>query len=135
MIMIIHYIGNPTLLIQRVGSGKSLCYQIPAYLCSQSKSHAHCITLVISPLISLMEDQVRTCPAKEQLKMRCLHTNQTKQQKAKVLQELADGNINVLLLFPEALESGSFCGELGIPQLHGRLPPIAFACIDEAHRR
>ena len=65
--------------------------------------------------------------------MRCLHTNQSKQQKAEVLRELAEGNVSVLLLSPEALESGSFCGELGIPQLLGRLPPIVFACIDEAH--
>ena len=47
--------GISTLLVLSTGSGKSLCYQIPAYLYSQRSS---CITLVVSPLVSLMEDQV-----------------------------------------------------------------------------
>jgi Superfamily II DNA helicase len=47
--------GQSTLVTLATGSGKSLCYQLPAYLYAQrSKS----ITLVISPLVSLMEDQV-----------------------------------------------------------------------------
>ena len=130
-INIVNPLGTSTLLIQRVGFGKSLCYQLPAYLYSQSESHASCITLVISPLISLMEDQMRNCP--KELNVRCLHTNQSKQQKAEVLRELRNGNVSVLLLSPETLESGSFRDELGIPHLLGRLRPIIFACIDEAH--
>ena len=131
MIITVNPLGTSTLLIQRVGFGKSLCYQLPAYLYSKSESHAHCITLVISPLVSLMEDQVSKCP--KELSMKCLHANQSKQQKAEVLRELADGSVSVLLLSPETLESGSFCDELGIPHLLGRLPQIVFACIDEAH--
>lgn len=48
--------GLSTLVVLSTGMGKSLCYQLPAYLYAQrSKS----ITLVISPLVSLMDDQVR----------------------------------------------------------------------------
>ena len=54
-IMFLACVGVSTLLVQPTGSGKSLCYQLPAYLYSQ---HSPCLTLVVSPLLSLMEDQV-----------------------------------------------------------------------------
>ena len=47
--------GVSTLVVLSTGSGKSLCYQLPAYLYSKRST---CITLVISPLVALMEDQV-----------------------------------------------------------------------------
>ena len=48
--------GVSTLVVLSTGSGKSLCYQLPAYLYSKRSA---CITLVISPLVALMEDQVK----------------------------------------------------------------------------
>ena len=47
--------GLSTLVTLATGGGKSLCYQLPAYMYSQRST---CITLVVSPLVSLMEDQV-----------------------------------------------------------------------------
>lgn len=64
--------GLSTLVTLSTGSGKSLCYQLPAYLYRQKY---HCITLVISPLVSLMEDQVHGIP--NFINAQCLHTNLT----------------------------------------------------------
>lgn len=64
--------GCSTLVTLSTGSGKSLCYQLPAYLYRKKR---HCVTLCISPLVSLMEDQVVGVP--NILNAQCLHTNQT----------------------------------------------------------
>jgi ATP-dependent DNA helicase Q4 len=64
--------GQSTLVTLSTGSGKSLCYQLPAYMYRQKY---HCITLVVSPLVSLMEDQVHGIPSF--INAQCLHTNQT----------------------------------------------------------
>lgn len=118
--------GKSTLLILSTGGGKSLCYQLPAYLYSLQY---RCITLVISPLVSLMEDQVLNVP--EFIKAGCYHTNQSQTQRGKILQFLKDGLLNILLISPEALIAGDSSN--GISSLFKSLPPIAFACIDEAH--
>ncbi|KAB0796873.1 hypothetical protein PPYR_10934 [Photinus pyralis] len=118
--------GKSTLVTLSTGTGKSLCYQLPAYLYSRREP---CITLVISPLVSLMEDQVTGIPAF--LKATCLHTNQTKGQREKVMEAIKQGNINVLLVSPEAVVAGEKSSGFG--SLLRQLPPIAFACIDEAH--
>eukprot|EP00731_Ephydatia_muelleri_P027095 Em0018g1195a len=119
--------GLSTLLVLPTGSGKSLCYQLPAYLYAQ---RSPCITLVISPLISLMEDQVRRFPPC--LRGACLHANLTHPQKEKVLKDVSEGKVQVLLLSPEALVGGANWGGWSIYSLR-KLPPVAFACIDEAH--
>uniref|UniRef100_A0A1I8NG43 ATP-dependent DNA helicase Q4 n=1 Tax=Musca domestica TaxID=7370 RepID=A0A1I8NG43_MUSDO len=118
--------GMSTLVTLSTGSGKSLCYQLPAYMFSKQKK---AITLVISPLVSLMEDQVTGVP--HFLRAHCLHTNQTPQQRMKTMQLIADGEIDVLLVSPEAVVSGE--RSTGFGSILRQLPPIAFACIDEAH--
>ncbi|XP_026499116.2 ATP-dependent DNA helicase Q4 [Vanessa tameamea] len=118
--------GLSTLLILSTGGGKSLCYQLPAYIYSK---YYKCITLVISPLVSLMEDQVLSMP--QFLKAACLHTNQQPTQRRKIIEYVKSGEINVLLMSPEALISGD--SSSGFAGLFKSLPQIAFACIDEAH--
>ncbi|PSN39460.1 hypothetical protein C0J52_17707 [Blattella germanica] len=118
--------GLSTLVTLATGGGKSLCYQLPAYLYSQ---RSKCITLVVSPLVSLMEDQVTgVSPC---IQAACLHTNQTQQQKQKVIDAAKAGALDILLVSPEAVVSGERA--TGFGSILRELPSIAFACIDEAH--
>lgn len=118
--------GQSTLVTLSTGSGKSLCYQLPAFL---YKKYRKCITLVISPLVSLMEDQVEGVP--KFLNAQCLHTNQTNKQREKIMAMVREEKIDVLLVSPEAVVAGEKA--TGFGALLRKLPPIAFACIDEAH--
>lgn len=118
--------GMSTLVTLSTGSGKSLCYQLPAYMFRQ---HRKCITLVVSPLVSLMEDQVHDVPAF--LNAKCLHTNQSKPVRDRIMEQIKSGAVDVLLVSPEAIVAGE--RSTGFGSLLRELPPIAFACIDEAH--
>ncbi|CAH1962091.1 unnamed protein product [Acanthoscelides obtectus] len=118
--------GKSTLVTLSTGSGKSLCYQLPAYLYSKREP---CISLIISPLVSLMDDQI-TGIAKF-LKAGCLHSNQTKSQREKILEAISLGELSVLLVSPEAVVAGE--KKSGFGSFLRKLPPIAFACIDEVH--
>ncbi|KAM6411082.1 LOW QUALITY PROTEIN: ATP-dependent DNA helicase Q4 [Pluvialis apricaria] len=119
--------GLSTLVVLSTGMGKSLCYQLPAYLYHK---RSKCITLVVSPLVSLMDDQVSGLPPC--LKAVCIHSNMTKSQREAVMEKVRQGEVQVLLLSPEALVGGSGSGFGCLPSAD-RLPAVAFACIDEAH--
>nr|XP_020453109.1 ATP-dependent DNA helicase Q4 [Monopterus albus] len=119
--------GLSTLVVLSTGMGKSLCYQLPAYLYAQ---RSKCITLVISPLVSLMNDQLSGLPAK--LKAACIHSNMTMKQREAAIEKVKSGQVCVLLLSPEALVGGGGSGSGCLPSAQ-ELPPVAFACIDEAH--
>ena len=122
--------GISTLMITATGSGKSLCYQLPAYLYRQ-QGRGPCLTLVISPLLSLMDDQVLRLPPG--LRGACFHNNKTQRQKEKVLQEVTEGKVDVLLLSPEALVGGVLWSRAGGGYSLRNFPPVTFVCIDEAH--
>ncbi|XP_054620170.1 ATP-dependent DNA helicase Q4 [Dunckerocampus dactyliophorus] len=119
--------GLSTLVVLSTGMGKSLCYQLPAYLYAK---RSKCITLVISPLVSLMDDQLSGLPAK--LKAACIHSNMTMKQREAAVEKVKTGQVCVLLLSPEALVGGGSSGSGCLPTAQ-ELPPVAFACIDEAH--
>ncbi|XP_044751568.1 ATP-dependent DNA helicase Q4 [Coccinella septempunctata] len=118
--------GKSTLVTSSTGSGKSLCYQLPAYLFRQKY---RCISLVISPLISLMEDQIKCMPGP--LNAVCLHGNQTKTQRDIIIKALTDGDVSILMVSPESILSCDYSSGFG--SILSRIPPIAFACLDEAH--
>ncbi|XP_075704723.1 uncharacterized protein LOC142713740, partial [Rhinoderma darwinii] len=119
--------GFSSLVILSTGMGKSLCYQLPAYMYAM---RSPCITLVISPLVSLMDDQVSGLPS--MLKAVCIHSNMTRTQREAALEKVKQGKVHVLLLSPEALVGGGYSGTSCLPSAD-QLPPVAFACIDEVH--
>ncbi|KAK7500307.1 hypothetical protein BaRGS_00008530 [Batillaria attramentaria] len=119
--------GQSTLVILSTGGGKSLCYQLPAYLYAQ---HARGITLVVSPLVSLMEDQITGLPPG--VRGACLNSNMTPAQRDGVLSDVNDGKVHFLLVSPEAVVGGGGRGQGSFPSAD-KLPPIFFACIDEVH--
>ncbi|XP_072383095.1 ATP-dependent DNA helicase Q4 [Diabrotica undecimpunctata] len=118
--------GKSTLVTLSTGSGKSLCYQLPAFLYSQREP---CISLIISPLVSLMDDQI--VGIAKFMRAACLHSNQTTVQRKKILEAISLGELSILLVSPEAVVSGE--KQKGFNSFLRKLPPIAFACIDEAH--
>ncbi|CAN8183556.1 unnamed protein product [Coccothraustes coccothraustes] len=115
--------GISTLLLLPTGSGKSLCYQLPAFLYHR---RSRCISLVISPLVSLMDDQVSGLPSA--LQAVCIHSNLTPSQREAAIQKVRSGQAQILLLSPESVTGSGF-----FSRLFRHFPPVAFACLDEAH--
>jgi ATP-dependent DNA helicase RecQ len=110
--------GRPALAVFPTGGGKSLCYQLPALMLDG-------VTLVISPLIALMKDQVEALGAKGIAAARLDSTLDAKEQ-AEVYEQLAQGRLKLLYIAPERLANESFRQRLkGIP--------IQLVAIDEAH--
>ncbi len=110
--------GRDTLAVMPTGAGKSLCYQIPA-LCAEG------ITLVISPLISLMQDQVRTLISMG-IRGAYLNSSLTPRQIELAVQNAKKGMYKIIYVAPERLETQSFL-DFACNQ---NIPLIA---VDEAH--
>ena len=110
--------GREVLGVMPTGAGKSVCYQIPAALSPGA-------TLVISPLISLMRDQV---DALNDLGMPAafINTTQTPDEQAMVFAQAAAGQIKLLYVAPERLETGRF-------RDFAARTPISLIAVDEAH--
>ncbi len=110
--------GNDTLGIMPTGGGKSICYQIPALLFSG-------VTLVISPLISLMKDQVDSLNSLG-IAASFINSSLDQRQVTERIREAGQGNYKILYIAPERLESERFrevCKSLN----------VSMVAIDEAH--
>ena len=110
--------GRDTLAVMPTGAGKSVCYQIPA-LCMEG------ITLVISPLISLMQDQVRTLRSMG-IRGAYLNSSLTPRQMEKAIANAKDGMYKIIYVAPERLEMPSFID-------FARNQNIPLVAVDEAH--
>ena len=105
------------MVLMPTGGGKSVCFQIPALLMKG-------ITLVISPLIALMKDQVESLK-ENGIKAAFLNSSQSDHEKDKVFGEIRSGNIKLLYISPETLITGlqTWVNEID----------LSLVAVDEAH--
>ena len=110
--------GTNTLSVMPTGAGKSICYQLPALI-------AEHLTVVISPLVALMDDQVAGLRANG-VEAACIHSNRSREDNVADWRRVEDGSIKLLYLSPERLMT-----ERMLSALQG-LDPAMFV-VDEAH--
>lgn len=110
--------GRDALAIMPTGAGKSLCYQVPALLLPG-------LTLVISPLISLMQDQVKGLNAAG-IHAAFINSSLTETQIARALDLAAEGSYKLVYVAPERLESPVF-------RSFAAGADISMVTVDEAH--
>lgn len=112
--------GHDTLAVMPTGGGKSLCYQLPALILEG-------ITVVVSPLISLMQDQVSSLETAG-IHSAFLNSSLTWEDYCKTTAEIREGKVKIVYVSPEGLASSKIRELLTSPDLK-----IACITIDEAH--
>lgn len=110
--------GKSAAAIFPTGSGKSLCYQLPALALPH-------LTLVISPLIALMHDQLAFLRSKG-IAAATLDSSQTPEESRRVMQQASDGQLKILMISVERLKNERF--RRFIQQI-----PLSLLVVDEAH--
>lgn len=110
--------GHSAAAIFPTGSGKSLCYQVPALLLPH-------LTLVISPLLALMQDQLAFLASKN-IAAASIDSSQSAEESREVMQGVREGQIKVLMISVERLKNERF--RQFIAQV-----PISLLVVDEAH--
>ncbi|MGB3183744.1 MAG: DEAD/DEAH box helicase [Cyclobacteriaceae bacterium] len=110
--------GNSVLLIEKTGFGKSLCYQFPA-------TQFEGLTVIFSPLIALMRDQVHGLNRKD-IAARLINFEQLEEEHEQVLQKAIDGKVKILYIAPERQENQIW--QNAVRQMN-----ISMVVIDEAH--
>ncbi len=110
--------GTDVLVVMPTGAGKSLCYQIPALLSDR-------LTIVVPPLVALMDDQVAGLRAKG-VAAASVHSGLTRDEQVANWRVVAAGDCRLLYLLPERLMTERILGAIA------KLDPALFV-VDEAH--
>jgi len=110
--------GHDTCVVMPTGGGKSLCYQLPAVASERT-------TVVISPLIALMQDQAAQL-AQMGIPAAVLNSSVSNEEQNRVIRQAREGAFRLLYLSPERLQRADTLGWL-------QQVPISFFAIDEAH--
>ncbi|WP_029933559.1 DNA helicase RecQ [Thiomicrospira pelophila] len=110
--------GRDNFVLMPTGGGKSLCYQVPAFLRPGT-------AIVVSPLIALMQDQVAALQANG-VAAQMLNSSQDPETAEQVIRQLHNGELELLYVSPERLLMNGFLAQL-------QRIPIAIFAIDEAH--
>ena len=110
--------GHDTCVVMPTGGGKSLCYQLPAVVSGRT-------TVVISPLIALMQDQAAQL-AQMGIPAAVLNSSVSSEEQSRVMRQAREGAFRLLYLSPERLQRADTLSWL-------QQVPISFFAIDEAH--
>ena len=118
--------GKHSLIIMPTGSGKSLCFQIPAILFAANRDDSsHPLTLVLSPLIALMKDQVDTLQAKG-IAATFINSSLSRRERDKRYAAIARGDYCLLYVTPERFRKPEFLDVIAKRD-------IKLLAVDEAH--
>ena len=110
--------GERVLLIEKTGFGKSLCYQFPASQFSGT-------TVIFSPLIALMRDQVKKLQALG-INAKCINSNQTPEENEQIIEEARANKIKILYIAPERMNNVEWLQT-------ARTMNLSMVVVDEAH--
>lgn len=110
--------GRPTVAVMPTGAGKSLCYQLPALLLDG-------VTVIVSPLIALMKDQVDALQARG-IPAAYVNSSQSRDAQAAVLDAIATNQVKLVYVAPERFRHNAFLRALDATS-------IALFAVDEAH--
>jgi ATP-dependent DNA helicase RecQ len=110
--------GERILLIEKTGYGKSLCFQFTAILLEG-------LTVIFSPLIALMRDQVNKLQALG-IAAKCINSNQTTEENNEIMKEAKQDKLKILYIAPERQENYQWIEEV-------RNMKLSMVVVDEAH--
>ncbi|PID62749.1 MAG: RecQ family ATP-dependent DNA helicase [Ignavibacteriae bacterium] len=110
--------GKRVLLIEKTGFGKSLCFQFPA-------TQFQGVTVIFSPLIALMRDQVKSLNEKG-IKAKYINSEQSQEENTQVIQDAINGDVKILYIAPERQENQEWIEAT-------RKMDLSMIVIDEAH--
>ncbi|HLG27302.1 MAG TPA: RecQ family ATP-dependent DNA helicase, partial [Paenisporosarcina sp.] len=110
--------GENSICVMPTGGGKSICYQIPALVLEGT-------TIVVSPLISLMKDQVDTL-LEAGIYAAYINSSLSHEEVREVMYDVKRGAVKLLYIAPERLDSQTFLNDL-------REIPVPLIAVDEAH--